>query len=364
MKRSSTSISANQISENIAEIKKIIPKNTFIMGVVKSDAYGHGIDLVLPTLIDLGIDYLAVASLDEAIKIRSINQHIPLLILSEFYKDNIEKIIQLKITQTIYSHSYAQELNNIARKYNVKIPVHIKVDTGMNRVGINVNAVYSLIDFLKSLDHIEIEGIYSHLACANQVNHAQNDDQINSFTSLLDTLASKNIHIKFKHLANTAGMISYPSAHFNMVRVGWALFKNVITLKSYITFIKTVPTHQPISYDSLYITSKDSKIATVCAGYADGVPRSLANIGYVIINDKQCPIVGTICMDMFMVDITSLNAPAQVGDPVHIIGYHETLDDEQVCSVDYISKLTGLNPREITCRVGIRSQRDRLTESV
>lgn len=301
------------IKHNINEIKKIIAKNTKLGAVIKANAYGHGAIEVARVLEEENIDYICVAGLNEAIELRNNNIKLPILVLGYTPDDCLDIAIQNNITLTIFSKEQAEILSNKSKRITSKANIHIKIDTGFNRLGFKINeSLPSTIYYIYNLPNINVEGIFSHLALKD----IESDyEQFNKFNKLLDKI--KCIDIPIKHICDSIGMVSYKDFHMNMVRVGASLYgynsrKSIMNLKPAMTFkskfaqIKTIKKGEGISYDYSYIADKEMKIGTVLCGYSDGIPRSLSNKGYVYVNGKRANILGKICMDQCIVDLTDI----------------------------------------------------------
>lgn len=301
------------IKHNINEIKKIIAKNTKLGAVIKANAYGHGAIEVARVLEEENIDYICVAGLNEAIELRNNNIKLPILVMGYTPDDCLDIAIQNNITLTIFSKEQAEILSNKSKRITSKANIHIKIDTGFNRLGFKINeSLPSTIYYIYNLPNINVEGIFSHLALKD----IESDyEQFNKFIKLLDKI--KCIDIPIKHICDSIGMVSYKDFHMDMVRVGASLYgynnrkskmnlKPAMTFKSKFAQIKTIKRGEGISYDYSYIADKEMKIGTVLCGYSDGIPRSLSNKGYVYVNGKRANILGKICMDQCIVDLTDI----------------------------------------------------------
>lgn len=301
------------IRHNINEIKKIINKNTKLGAVIKSNAYGHGAVEVAKILEYEKVDYICVAGLNEAMELRNNDISLPILVMGYTPDDCLDIAIKNNITLTIFSKKQADILSNIAMILNKKATIHLKIDTGFNRLGFKIdeNLKYT-IEEIYNLENINIEGIFSHLALKD----SESDyEQFNKFTDLLESI--KHLNIPIKHICDSIGMAAYKDFHMDMVRVGASLYgynsrKSIMDLKPAMTFkskfaqIKNIKKGEGISYDYSYIADKDMKIGTVLCGYSDGIPRSLSNKGYVYINGQKANILGKICMDQCIVDLTDI----------------------------------------------------------
>ena len=302
------------IKHNINEIRKVIDKSTKLGAVVKANAYGHGAIEVAKVLEEENVDYICVAGLNEAVELRKNNIKLPILVMGYTLDDCLEIAIQNNITLTIFSKEQAEILSNKSKKINQKSKIHLKVDTGFNRLGLKINeSLSSIIHYIYNLPNIKIEGIFSHLALKD----VKSDyEQFNKFTKLLHKI--KDLDIPIKHICDSIGMVAYKDFHMDMVRVGSSLYgynsrKSIMDLKPAMTFkskfaqIKTIKKGEGISYDYSYVANKDMKVGTVLCGYSDGIPRILSNRGYVYVNGKMANILGKICMDQCIVDLTDID---------------------------------------------------------
>lgn len=369
LNRAWAEINLDNIAHNIREIRRITNKNAEIMGVVKADAYGHGVMEVTRTLLCNGATRLAVSMLDEAIQLRRNGIDVPILILG--YTDPIRanEIIQNDVTQTVYSHELAQALSDEAVKQGKKVKIHIKIDTGMSRLGFlpGYSAVKNVVKISK-LPNIIIEGLFTHFATADEKDREFTLTQFERFMSICSELQRIGIHIPVKHCANSAGIIEYPEMHLDMVRPGIILYgmypseevdkskidlKPAMTLKANVILVKEVEKNTSISYGRLFTTQRTSKIATIPIGYADGYTRMLSNKGKVLIRGQLAPIVGRICMDQCMVDVTDLDCDVEVGDEVVLIG----AQGDNVITVEDVANSIGMINYEFVSIVGKRIPR-------
>ena len=317
---------------NINKIKELVG-NIELMPVIKANGYGTYINKRLDILNMFNI--VAVATVDEGVELREIGYDKEIFILNQPYKDEINKIIDNNITIGLSSIEFLEELN----KLNVNIKVHLEIETGMGRTGINLNDLSDYID--KINDHIKIEGIYTHLSSAD-IDYDYTNNQLDIFNKAIKILEDKIGTIKYIHAAASNGIVNFKNSYFNLVRVGIIMYgypsaddtlekidiKPIAKLKSKITFLKEVSENTSISYSRTYITDKKTKVATISIGYADGLRRQLSNNFDVLIHNTKCPIIGKICMDSFMADVTNLD-DVKVGDEV-IIWDNENITLEEI----------------------------------
>ena len=362
-------ISLKAIEENIKNIRKITKRDAKIMAIVKADAYGHGFLEVAKVLSENGADCFGVATLDEAKKLRDAGFSQDILILSSIMEEDIKEALIYGITMTVCSYEGAKAISDISKAEAIKAKIHIKLDTGMGRIGWvvgdgdNLDVLDEIIKISK-LDNLVLEGIFSHFSTSDEENQDYTRLQFKRFMSVCDGLKSKGLDIPIKHIANSAAVIMYPEYHLNMVRPGVILYglypsnevdrtkillRPAMTLKSKITYIKTLEENRGISYGKEYITKEPKKIATVPVGYADGYVRSYAGCGEMIVNGKRVKIVGRICMDQCMIDVTNVNN-INIGDEVTLFG------DSVVTAEDIAEKMGTIN-YEAVCMVGKRIPR-------
>lgn len=317
-------IDLDNFEYNIAQIKKYIDNDVKIMPVIKANAYGTYINKV-PEIVNQ-FDIVAVATVDEAVELRLQNYENEIFVLNQPYKDEIDKIVKYNITVGISSDSFAEELG----KRNEKICVHIEVGTGMGRTGVNPKRVEEYVEKVKSHGNIEIEGIYTHLSSAD-FDKEYTERQLQYFNSSVEKAKQILGEIKYIHCNASNGILNFPENSYNLVRPGMIMYgyesfegaknkinlKPIAKLKSKITFLKEVGEGVSIGYSRSFITTRKTKVATIPIGYADGLRRTLSNKGYVLIKGQKVPIIGSICMDGFMADVTELENVA-VGDDVYI----------------------------------------------
>ena len=336
--RAAAVVSHAAIANNIGVVRKMVGYNVRIMAVVKANGYGHGIYEASRAALDAGADRLGVATVTEGVFLRRWNVAAPILVLSPVFEEEFENVILNNLASTIFSLDTAKKLANVAGYLQKTAKIHIKIDTGMNRVGYtgDAAAIAAEIAEIKQLEGIEIEGIYSHFA-ASDGNPNFTQEQFARFMHIIGVLESFGLHIPIKHISNSGGILGYPECNLDMVRAGvltYGLapnslvegaeqlaqlgFKPALTLKSRVAHVKTVQKGESVGYSRNFIAPRDLRVATVPIGYADGLSRQLSNKGRVLINGVFCDIIGNVCMDQFMVDATA--ADAKLRDEVVIIG--------------------------------------------
>lgn len=364
--RTFAQIDLDAIEHNFNELKKCVDNNVKLCAVIKADGYGHGAT-TLAHLLKNKADYFAVATADEAIELRNAGIGNPILILSYTHADDYETLIRNSITLTVFSFESAVKINETATKLNRIAKIHIAVDTGMTRIGFDRSE--SSVDAVKQiagLENIELEGIFSHYACADMEDKSTSLLQTQRFCDFIEKCEVKGVHFPVKHLCNSAGISEF-SEHFNMVRMGISLYGlypsdevdkskvsliPAMTLKSHIILIKDVPAGEGISYGHTYKTSETRRIATVAAGYADGYPRALSNTGRVLVKGRYAPITGRVCMDQFMIDVTDI-PDVKADDEVILFG----TDGENYVSAEEIGSKSMSFNYEIVCSVSRRVPR-------
>lgn len=357
-------INLDNIEFNLNNIKKLLNEDTKICTVLKANAYGHGSVQVAKFLENKSVDYFAVARLEEAIELRQNNIKKPILCLGFVPEESLEYAIENNITLTIYSLEMAEKLNDISKKIGIKAYIHIKIDTGMSRIGFKVNdESIETISQISNLENLYIEGIYTHFAKADELDKEFTNKQVEKFKFITEAVEKKGINIPIKHVSNSAAIMDLPDLNFNMVRCGIVLYgyypseevikerltlKPAMTLKTKISHIKELEEFTGISYGLTYKTNNSEKIATIPIGYADGFTRMQKN-PKVSIKGEVFDIVGRICMDQCMVKIDK-DIDIKIGDEVIIFG-------EGNRKVEDIAKDLGTINYEIVCMVSRRVDR-------
>lgn len=357
-------IDLDNLKKNFEIIRKRV-KDKKIISVVKADAYGHGAVEISKELEVLGSDYFAVATLEEGMELRINGISKPILIFGYVFPKQVNYILDFSLTPTIYSIDFAKELNNLCKIRKEKVNVHIKIDTGMGRVGILWDNAYGFIKEILKFKNLNIEGLYAHFSSADEKDKTFTKIQFDRFQKILDRLRKEKINIPFKHHGNSATVIDLPQYILDGVRCGIMLYglkpsnqvKNiklypVMSVKAKLIFIKKVSKNTPISYGRTFYTKNDSIIGTIPIGYADGYPRILSNKGKVLYRGKRVKVVGTVTMDHCMIDISKFDNP-QIGEDVIIMGK----DGEEEISADEIAKKCGTINYEIVTRIGKRVPR-------
>jgi len=355
-------INLKNLAYNFRRIKHLLADGIKVMVCVKADAYGHGLVPVAKKLTSCGVDYLSVASIDEGIRLRESGIKKPILILGMILQEDTRPLLKYNLTQTVCTLELAAALNALARRKRKKISIHIKIDTGMGRLGVLAGDAFSFIKKISRLKFLNIEGIFTHISCAdtNKDFTVYQIDLLNALTSKLDRAG---IAIPLVHAANSLSIINYPHSHFNMVRPGLVIYglypqegldvdlKPVLSLKTRVVYFKKVPQGYGISYGHTYITKRKTTIVNLPIGYGDGYPRNLSNIAPVLIKGKRFILSGRVCMDQIMVDVGNLKVG--IGDEVVLIGRQAKI----AISAEELAVLAGTIPYEIVCGLGSRVPR-------
>jgi len=356
------------IAHNMNELRRVTNPRAKMMAVVKAQAYGHGAVPVSKTVLANGADYLGVAILAEAQELREASIKAPVLILGFTPAEQAEEIVELDIAQTVYNFEGAQALSNAAVKMGKKARVHIKIDTGMGRLGFpaGVDTLQEILS-IAALPGIETEGLLTHFAVADITNKEYTYSQYKKFSDIAAELKKHGLQRVIKHAANSAAIIDLPDTHMDMVRAGVSIYglypsgevmkervnlKPALSFKARVANIKTVPPGTSISYGRTFITEKETTVATIPVGYADGYSRLLSNRASVLINGQKAPVIGIVCMDQFMIDVTGAGQIC-TGDEVILIGRQ----GEQTVTADELADLMGTINYEIVCMISSRVPR-------
>jgi len=362
-------IDLRKLKHNIREIKKKLSPATKLMAIVKADAYGHGAVEVAKAAEQERADYFGVASLGEALELRAASIRSPVLILSEPPHAYVERLIDADITLTVYTIALARLLSDTAKQKGKRAKLHIKVDTGMGRVGVREDKAVPLVKKIACLPNLDIEGIFTHFSKADDLLSDLTMYQFDKFQHVLGELRFEGIRIPIAHAANSAALLNFPNTHLDLVRIGILMYglgpvegmgrdlelKPVLTFRTQVLYVKEVPSGVPISYGATFLTKSRTHIATLPVGYADGLSRGLSNKGEVIMGGKRFPIIGNVTMDMTMVDVG--DQKIEIGDDAVIIG--EQANEE--ISANEIARLDDTINYEVLCGIGKRVARTYLT---
>lgn len=354
---------------NLDSIKKNINENTQIITVLKADGYGHGaVPLAKEAEKEERVWGIAVATVEEALELRRGGIKKPLLILGYTYQEDYDLIAAEELRPTVFKLSMAQELSRAALRKNKTVKIHIKIDTGMSRIGYRdlEKSVPEILE-ISRLPGLEIEGLFTHFARADEKETTPAYQQLEKYQAFQKALKEAGLKIPLCHCSNSAGIIRMPEANMDAVRAGIILYglypsekvekepvplKPLMTLKSHIAYIKTLEPGVQISYGGTYTTQKETRVATIPVGYADGYARSLSNKGWVLIRGKKAPILGRVCMDQFMVDVTDIPEAREL-DEVMLLGKSQ---DQQI-TMEELGELSGRFNYEFACCISKRVPR-------
>ncbi|MEF9941375.1 MAG: alanine racemase [Lachnospiraceae bacterium] len=362
-------IDLDTIAYNMEQMKKNLSNNTKIIAVIKTDGYGHGAVQIAKMLeIHEYIWGYAVATLDEAVVLRSENVKKPILVLGCIFPDQYEEMLKHEIRMNVYSEEMAQALSNLAVEQDKIAYIHIKLDTGMARLGFTIcQENVDAITRISQLPNLRMEGIFTHFAKADEIDKSFTQMQLKEYKWMVSQLKAQEVVFEHQHCANSAAIIDMPDADMDIVRAGIAIYglypseevnhtdivlKPALELKSHLASVKQIKKGTPVSYGGTFIAPDDMMIATVPIGYGDGYPRSLSNVGYVLVRGQRAPIIGRICMDQFIVDVNHIPG-VQFGDKVTLIG----TDGKETLSVETLSELSGKFNYEFVCGLGKRIPR-------
>lgn len=370
LKRTWAIINLDHLDHNISTLRANLPPATKLMGVVKADGYGHGDRYIAQELSENGVDFFAVSNLAEALSLRREGIRGDILVLGFTPPSHAAVIARENIVQTVFSPEYAAQLQQECKQQNVRIRVHFKLDTGMNRIGFPAEQeeTFAQLTELATQPAFQVEGIFSHLSSADENTAeglAYTQQQLQQFLSALTRLESAGLHFSCKHLQNSAGIAFLPGLHLDYARAGIVMYgvapsnvplpftlEPVMELKTIISMVKEIPAGEAISYGRRFISSHPMKVATVPIGYADGYPRSLSNQGEMLIHGQRAQILGNICMDQLILDVTGIDN-VQMGDTVTVVGR----DGADAVTFDELAALTGTISYELMCLIGRRVPR-------
>jgi alanine racemase len=357
-------IDISALAHNFQEAKRRA-KGRKILAVVKAGAYGHGAVRISRHLLELGADMLGVALVEEGRQLRDAGIAAPILVMGAVVPGQAEEIVALRLTPVVYELSVVRELSAAAQAMKTQVSVHVKIDTGMGRVGIAPGAAFDFIRNLTVLDGIVVEGLMTHFADADLRDKQFASKQMDRFEMLLNALSAGGITIPLRHAANSAALLDFQRALFTMVRPGLMLYgydplegkggadlHPVLSLVTRIVFLKKVPAGTPISYGRTFVTKRESLIATLPIGYADGYSRGLSNKGEALVLGARAPIAGRVCMDMCMLDVTGIPGVGE-GDEAVLIGEQGA---ERI-TADDVAARTGTIAYEVLCGISGRVPR-------
>ena len=362
-------VSLDAIAHNFEEMKKNIADGTKIVAVIKADGYGHGAEAIA-RLIE-GYEYIwgfAAATAEEAIQLKDAGVKKPVLILGLVFEEYFQELIQKEVRMTVCDYDMAKALSEEAVRQGRQVHIHIGLDTGMSRIGFaDKPESVEEIKRIAALSNVEIEGMFTHFARADETDKSPAEDQLKRYLAFVELLEKAGVQIPLKHCSNSAGIIRMPEATWTMVRAGITIYgiypsaeveRDIVKLipamelKSHVAFVKDLPAGTAISYGGTFASETDLRVATIPVGYADGYPRTLSNKGWVLIHGQKAPILGRICMDQFMVDVTHI-ADVKHGDEVTLIGR----DGDECIHIDELGDLSGRFSYEFACEISKRVPR-------
>lgn len=357
-------VSLSLLEHNIKNIRSRLNDGVEIMAVLKGDGYGHGEKGIYPTLKKCGVERYAVAVWEEGASLREAGAVEPILLLGDTCDGQLENLIKYNLTPTIFSVDTAEKLNLLAKWGGVTQPINIKLDTGMSRIGFSADKTsIESIKKISQMSNLEITGAFTHFSRADESDGLSATQQFNQYLKMVDMLEAEGVKIPQKHVANSPAILLRPETQLDAVRAGDVLFglcaidekdwskedlRQIISWYTYVVMVKEMPAGTEIGYGGTYVTKRTTKVATIPVGFADGYSRRLSNIGKVMINGCEAPIIGRICMDQFMVDVTDIKNVKR-GDTV-------TLLDEHL-SVLWMADLLDTNVDEIVCSISKRVPR-------
>jgi len=359
-------IDLSALAHNLSQIKRYLSPGCDIMAVVKANAYGHGAVETAQALSRQGIERFAVASLDEGIILRHTDLSASIVVLGALLEEQVKDLVAYRLTPVVSDGLILPSLAKAARSEPAPYPIHLKVETGMGRLGFSPEELLSLLDDPTLLGPLHIEGLMTHLADADGIDSAVTEQQLGLFRSLMEQIQQRGLTIPLIHTANSAAIVRFPDTHFSLVRPGIMLYgyhtlppsiqapdlKPVLSLQSTIVQLRNIPRGGTVSYNRTFVAKRPTRIAILPIGYADGYSRRLSHRASVLIQGRRAPIIGLVCMDMIMIDVTDFG-PVQVGETVTLIGQQ----GQESIRADEVSSWMDTIPYEVLCGVGPRVPR-------
>lgn len=363
--RTEAVINLGLLEHNVNNIRARLGDGVEIMAVLKGDGYGHGEKGIYPTLKKCGVESYAVAVWEEGASLRKVGATEPILLLGDTCDGQLDRLVTYNLTPTIFLLETAEKLNDIALRSGIVQPINIKIDTGMSRIGFPADdESISIIKQINDMKNLKITGVFTHFSRADEPDGKSASEQFNLYLDMVEKLEKAGVKIPKKHVSNSPAILLRPETQLDAVRAGDILYglsplddndmwykenlRQVLSWYTYVVMIKEVPENTEVGYGGTFITTRPTKIATIPVGFADGYSRDLSNKGKVIINGKEAPIIGRVCMDQFMVDVTDID-DIKRGDTV-------TLLDERL-SVLWMADLLNTNVDEIVCGISKRVPR-------
>jgi len=354
------------LAHNLSRITHYLSPGCETMAVVKANAYGHGAVETAQALARLGIGRFAVASLAEGIELRQAGLSTPIIVLGALFEEQVSDLVAHQLTPVVSDGRIFPTLVKAALSQPTPYPIHLKVETGMGRLGFSPEELLSLLDNHILRNPLHVEGIMTHLADADGADSAFTERQLGVLRAMLEQIRQRRLTIPLVHAANSAAIVRFPDAHFSLVRPGIMLYgyhtlpasvpapdlKPVLSLRTTVVQLRTIPRGGTVSYNGTFVATRPTRIAVLPIGYADGYSRQLSHRGSVLIQGRRAPIVGLVCMDMIMVDVTDL-APVQVGETATLIGQQ----GQESIWADEVANWIGTIPYEVLCGIGSRVPR-------
>lgn len=361
-------INLDAVKHNVREFKKSVnDENVAMMAAVKANGYGHGAIQVAKAAIEAGVSHIAVAFVDEGIELREAGITVPILVLGYTPEEAVEDAIEYDLMMTVYRIEDVRNIERIAERLQKKACIQIKIDTGMSRIGLQEEEVVPFLQELQKMQHVEVEGIFTHYSTADEVDKTYTLMQKDLFEKAVNTAKEMGIHLPFIHSSNSAGTMELNNEFQNMVRVGIGIYgmypsnevdhktvtlQPILTLKSKVAHVKQAKQGRGVSYGNTYVATGEEWVATIPIGYADGFSRHLSSKGYALINGVRVPIIGRVCMDQLMLDVTKA-MPVHVGDEVVFYGKQ---GNEEI-AVEEVADMLGTINYEVTCMLDRRIPR-------
>jgi alanine racemase len=364
-------IDLNAFKHNLDRIRSRLDPEVKLMAVVKANAYGHGAIPCAKAALEAGADWLGAAILEEGVELRYSGIDAPILVMGGIFPDEAKSLIQYGLSTSVSDISLAQELSQQADKQGKTAGIHLKIDTGMGRLGITPDELPDFMEQMQSLKSLRVEGIFTHLSSADEADSEFTREQLSRLGQSIDSLKSKGIEVPMVHAANSSGILNFPASHLDMVRPGISLYgtlglsaknskpnstsgelKQVMQWKTKILQIRNLPKGASLSYNRQFTTQRDSRIAVLPVGYGDGLNRRLSNNMEILVRGQRAPQVGTICMDLCLIDVTDIK-DVQCEDEVVLFGKQEN----EFITVDEMAERCGTISYEILCNVSERVPR-------
>jgi alanine racemase len=354
------------LAHNLTCIKRYLSPDCEVMAIVKANAYGHGAEETARALARLGIGRFAVASVDEGIALRQAGVSASIVVLGALFEEQVLDLVAHKLTPVVSDGQILPALAKAARSHTSPYPIHLKVETGMGRLGFSSEELLSLLDNPLLRNPLQVEGMMTHLADADGKDGTFTERQLGAFRAVVDQIRQRGISLPLVHAANSAAIVRFPDAHFSLVRPGIMLYgyhtlpatvpapdlRPVLSLHTKIVQLRTIPRGGTVSYNGTFVATRPTRIAVLPIGYADGYSRQLSHRGSVLIRGRRASIVGLVCMDMIMVDVTDM-AQLQVGETVTLIGQQ----GQESIWAEEVAGWTDTIPYEVLCGIGSRVPR-------